>query len=54
MRRICVYLRKPLRKVYQKTLRKFYQTRGMQRIPQHCASRSIGLSAVLIVDVGEP
>jgi len=35
-------IRKPLRKVYQKTLGKFYQTRGMLRIPQHCASRSIG------------
>ncbi len=36
--KICVHLRKPLRKVYQ--------TRGMRSIPQHCASRSFGLSAV--------
>ena len=26
----------------RKTLRKFYQTRGMRSIPQHCASRSFG------------
>jgi endonuclease-3 len=31
----------------EKTLRKFYQTRGMLRIPQHCASRSFGFSAAI-------
>ena len=35
-------IRKPLRKVYQKTLGKFYQTKGMLRIPQHCANRNFG------------
>jgi len=49
LKQICVHLRKPLGKVYQ--------TRGMRSIPQHCASRSFGLSAVYekkirIVSVG--
>ncbi|MDP2767000.1 MAG: GIY-YIG nuclease family protein [Candidatus Methanoperedens sp.] len=32
----------------EKTLRKFYQTRGMLRIPQHCASRSFGFSSAIL------
>jgi len=44
---ICVHLRKPLRKVYQKPLRRFTsQTRMPTGIREHCASRSFGLSAV--------
>jgi len=44
---ICVHLRKPLRKVYQKPLHRFTsQTRMPTGIREHCASRSFGLSAV--------
>ncbi|VVB97004.1 Uncharacterised protein [uncultured archaeon] len=46
-------IRKPLRKVYQKTLGKFYQTRGMLRIPQHCASRSFGFQTTSMQSILE-
>ncbi len=46
-------IRKPLRKVYQKTLGKFYQTRGMLRIPQHCASRSFGFQTTGMLRIPE-
>ncbi len=46
-------IRKPLRKVYQKTLRKFYQTRGMQSIPQHCVNRSFGFQTTGMQSIPE-